>query len=167
MRLKISDIPDEGLELETDLPIVLQEGGSPESAHVVISIIKSGLKILAEGSVRMQVSQSCSRCLKEMSLPVDTAFRDEYTSDEEIGKEDEQELTGRELDLGYYSNDELDISEMIKEQVLLSLPMKPLCSPDCKGLCPRCGKDLNKESCRCAGKEIDPRLAPLGKLKIR
>jgi uncharacterized protein len=167
MRLKISDIPDEGLELETDLPIVIQEGGSSESAHVVIRIVKKGLKVLAEGSLRMKVSQRCSRCLKGMSVPVNTTFRDEYTSDQEIGKEDEQELTGREMDLGYYSNDELDVSEMIKEQVLLALPMKPLCGPDCKGLCPRCGKDLNEGACGCADKEIDPRLAPLGKLKIR
>jgi uncharacterized protein len=165
MRLNISDIPDDGLQEELELPVVIKDGAKPDTAHVLIKILRFGKKILVEGSLRISVSMDCSRCVKAFSYPVDTAFKDEYNPVEEYQKEDQQELTGRELDLSFYRGDEIDISDLIKEQVLLSIPMKPLCSPDCQGICAKCGKDRNEGPCECRAKETDPRLAPLGKFK--
>jgi uncharacterized protein len=82
-----------------------------------------------------------------------------------MSDEDEQELAQEELDLSYYDNDEIDIQALIKEQVLLSVPMKPVCSENCKGICVTCGKDLNAGLCECKEDGHDPRLAPLQKLK--
>ncbi len=61
----------------------------------------------------------------------------------------------------YYDGEELDITEDIRDMVILSLPMKPLCSDTCKGLCPKCGTNLNEEKCNCVLEEIDPRLEKL------
>ena len=66
--------------------------------------------------------------------------------------------------LQFYHGEEIDISETIRESLQLVLPMKPVCSPDCKGLCAHCGCDLNIEQCSCKEEGIDPRLAVLGQL---
>ncbi len=165
MRWKISDIPDGGLTEELDLPVEVREGAGTDIAHVFLRVFRFGKKVVADGTVSITVSLNCSRCLKPVSYPVETKFSEEYNPAEDLDKEEEQELTDRELDLSYYSNDELDISEMIREQVLLSVPMKPLCVADCKGICPACGRDLNDGACGCKTEEVDPRLAPLSKFK--
>ncbi|HDK17641.1 MAG TPA: DUF177 domain-containing protein, partial [Nitrospirae bacterium] len=164
MRLNVSDIPGGGLQTELDLPVEIDSAAS-DVAHVRINAFRFGKKLLIEGSLKMSLSLKCSRCLKEYSFPLNLAFRDEYNPVEEFENEDEQELTAGELDTGFYSNDEIDIPELIKEQVLLNTPMKPLCISGCRGICPGCGKHLNEGPCECKAKEIDPRLAPLNKLK--
>lgn len=165
MRLNISDIPEDGLTEELDLPVEVREGAGPETAHVFVKVKRFGKKVLAEGTVTITVSLNCSRCLKAVSYPVETKFSEEYNPAEDLDKEEEQELTDRELDLSYYINDELDISGLIREQVLLSVPMKPLCAEECQGICLKCGKDLNEGACGCKTEELDPRLAPLTKFK--
>jgi uncharacterized protein len=165
MWLNISDIPDDGFQQELEFPIALHDSAEPDTAHAFIRVFKFGKKVLVEGNLKVSVSLQCSRCLNAFSYPIDTTFRDELNPVEEFQKEDQQELTGKELDLGFYSNDEINILELIKEQVMLSVPMKPLCSADCQGICSQCGKDLNERGCECTAREIDPRLAPLGKLK--
>jgi len=165
MRLKISDIPDNGLTEELELPVEVRDGAGSDTAQVFIRVLRFGKKVLVEGTVRIAASLNCSRCLKAVSYPVETNFKEEYNPAVEPDREEEQELTDRELDLSYYSNDELDITELIREQVMLSIPMKPLCVEDCQGICFRCGKDLNEGACGCKTEEADPRLAPLSKFK--
>jgi len=165
MKIHVPDIPEEGLLREAALPVTIQDHAKPDTAQVFVKIFRFGRRVLVEGSVKISVKVACSRCLKDMSLPLDLTFREEYLPAEESGKGNEQELTNTELDLGFYTNDELDITELVKEQILLAVPMKPLCRDDCRGLCTRCGKDLNRGPCGCRKKEIDPRLAPLAKFK--
>ncbi len=165
MKLNVSSIPEEGLQQEVELPIIINNKTKPYIAHVFIKLFRYGRRVLVEGSVKISVQLKCSRCLRETALPIDVAFREEYIPAEDIGGENEQELTDRELDLGFYSNDELDINEVVKEQILLSVPMKPLCREMCRGLCPVCGKDLNEDACNCREGQTDPRLAPLAKFK--
>lgn len=165
MRLNISDIPEGGVEQELDLPVVIDEAAGPETAHVRVTVSRFGKKVLVEGTLKISVGLKCSRCLKEVVCPLDVAFTDELNPAEEGGDEEEQELTEKELDLSLYSNDEVDILELIKEQVLLALPMKPLCRPDCLGICVKCGQDLNESPCSCKMEETDPRLASLSKFK--
>jgi uncharacterized protein len=165
MKVNVSGIPEEGLQQEADLPIIIDNKTKPDIAHVFIKVFRFGKRVLVDGSVKISVALKCGRCLKEALLPLDIAFKEEYIPAEDIIGESEQELSDRDLDLGFYSNDELDIKEIVKEQVLLSVPMKPLCRDDCRGLCPVCGKDLNEGACKCRKEEIDPRLAPLAKFK--
>jgi uncharacterized protein len=161
MRLIVSDIPEEGLEQESDVPVVTGENTVPDIAHALLRFLKFGKSVLVEGSVRISVSMKCSRCLGDFSYPMDIAFKEEYTPSEDLDTEEEHELTGGELNLGFYANDEIDTGELVKEQVLLAVPMKPLCSEECRGLCPLCGLNLNEGTCKCGVEKIDPRLAPL------
>jgi uncharacterized protein len=77
---------------------------------------------------------------------------------------DEIELDETDLDISYYKGDSIAISDLLREQLLLMLPVKPLCRPDCAGLCASCGKDLNEGSCTCSKRNVDPRFAILENL---
>lgn len=71
-----------------------------------------------------------------------------------------------DLDTGTYENGEVDVAELLREQVLLEIPITPLCKADCKGLCQSCGKDLNEGACDCRPQQGDPRLAALARFKL-
>jgi uncharacterized protein len=83
----------------------------------------------------------------------------------EIVKSEQRELKSAELDTVFYSDDLIETDDLLREQLILNLPMKPLCSPDCKGFCPRCGADLNISGCGCETKETDSRFEVLKQLK--
>jgi uncharacterized protein len=77
-----------------------------------------------------------------------------------------EELSRDELGLSYYSTDEINLTPLIAEQVMLALPTRPLCSEDCRGLCGTCGVNLNRESCSCSEPVGDPRMAIFRNLKV-
>jgi uncharacterized protein len=77
----------------------------------------------------------------------------------------ERSITAPETEIGYYLGDSLLLEDVLREQVLLSLPVRTLCKPDCKGLCPRCGANRNNQACTCAGD--DPRWEALAGLRER
>jgi uncharacterized protein len=79
---------------------------------------------------------------------------------------EEKELTAADLDFEYYEGEVIDLDEVIFEQVVLQVPMKPLCSESCRGLCPHCGVNLNKTTCNCQNEVIDERLAVLKRIKL-
>jgi uncharacterized protein len=164
MRLVISSIPEEGLQQKIDLPIALNAGTLESNAHVLINTFKHGDRILIDGTVKMSASFKCSRCLKEFSYPLNVSFKEEYLPSPEVSNE-EQELADKSMDLNFYRDDEIDITGLIREQLLLAAPMKVLCRSDCRGICPKCGKDLNEGLCGCRDEEMDPRLTPLKKIK--
>ena len=163
MLINISSIPEEGLQHELELPVKVSDHS--DTAHVLIKISRLGKMIFAEGSIKISATLTCSRCLKDYSYPLDLTFREEYTPAGVSDEEKEYELTETELNLDFYSDEEIDISELITEQVLLAVPMKPLCSPECPGICTACGKDLSEGICKCETDKVDPRLSPLKRLK--
>ena len=77
----------------------------------------------------------------------------------------EREIEEDDLTTAFYENEEIDLGHLMREQFCLSLPMKPLCQQDCRGLCPVCGTNLNRSGCDCKREWEDPRLAALRKLK--
>lgn len=117
------------------------------------------------GRVTTTLELDCGRCLDPFTLPVDAAFDVRYHPQAEVnaaGSEDaDVEVAESDLDDAYYSDDQIDLDELMREQFYLVLPMKPLCREDCKGLCPECGTNLNTGTCACRREWIDPRLAPL------
>ena len=163
MLIKISSIPEDGLQRELDLPVKLYD--HQDTAHVFIKISTLGKMVFAEGSVKVSATLTCSRCLKDYSYPMDLTFSEEYTPAGVSDEEKEYELDEAELNQDFYSDEQIDITELITEQMLLAVPMKPLCGSECRGICPACGKDLSKGDCNCKTDEIDPRLSPLEKLK--
>jgi uncharacterized protein len=110
------------------------------------------------------VELQCSRCLRNFPRDIDMNIHVVYHPVEELRGEEKHEVREDELDMGFYSDDELNIQDLVVEQILLNVPMKPLCSESCRGICPKCGTDMNVNPCRCEQKEADPRLAVLKKL---
>ena len=165
MRINILDIPEEGLEQEFDLPITINDNAIPDAASARIKLLRFGKKILVDGAVKVNISLKCSRCLNDYSCPVDLDFREEYTPADETEPGSRKELSGDQMDIGFYVGEEIDLAGIVKEQVLLEVPMKPLCKNDCRGLCSKCGADINMQTCNCKDDHIDPRLAPLAKYK--
>src|SRR4029450_9453000 len=106
----------------------------------------------------------CSRCVEPIDVPVDAAFDLRYLPLSENAGEGELEVGEDDLTTAFHREGLVDLIELMREQFVLALPMKPLCEEACKGLCPECGTNLNKTQCDCAPKWEDPRLAPLKSL---
>ena len=113
------------------------------------------------GQVQGPVLVPCSRCAEAFPLaldaPVDVTLRP--VSDLEAAEE--HEIGEDELATEFYRGESLDMAALVREQCYLALPMKPLCRPDCRGLCPQCGTNLNQATCTCDPTWVDPRFAGL------
>jgi uncharacterized protein len=163
MKLRIPDIPKEGLDLDIEENIDTGTVLSPISARLRID--KAGAEIMVKGDLRAEINLTCSRCLKEFNGNLTVPVNVVYHSVEELKDEAHlNEVKSEDLDLDFYSGEELDLLDLMKEQIELNLPMKPLCDNACKGLCPKCGTDLNVKGCTCSVKDIDPRFESLKKL---
>jgi uncharacterized protein len=113
------------------------------------------------GRAKTRLELVCGRCLEPFEVPVDTSFDLRYVPQETNSGEGEREIGEEDLATAYYRDDTLDVIDLLREQFQLTLPMKPLCSEECRGLCRECGANLNRTTCDCDPKWEDPRLAPL------
>jgi uncharacterized protein len=104
---------------------------------------------------------ACGRCLDEFEVLVDARFELRYVPQPLTAAGDDREIDEDDLSTSFYRVGSLDVVEMLREQFLLALPMKPLCAASCRGLCPECGASLNRTECGCKPRWEDPRLAPL------
>jgi len=121
-------------------------------------------RVRLTGTLRAPLELPCSRCLEPIMLAVDTPFDLSYLPALLNKGEGELEVEAEDLGVAFYEGDAIDLGQLIREQCYLVLPMKPLCSPDCLGLCPECGTNLNHGACRCERRWVDPRLAALAQL---
>lgn len=119
------------------------------------------------GRVSAQLGVECSRCVEPFQVPVAAAFDLRYVPHAENAGEGEVEVGEDDLATAFYREGMIDLIDLMREQFVLALPMKPLCEEACKGLCPECGANLNKTNCDCAPRWEDPRLAPLKSLLSR
>jgi len=117
------------------------------------------------GTVRTTLELPCSRCLEPFASPVDASFDLRYQPHTLNTGSDEREIEEDDLSTAFYENDEIDLGQLMREQFYLSVPMKPLCQDNCRGLCPVCGTNLNRGTCECKQGWDDPRLAVLRNLK--
>ena len=117
------------------------------------------------GRVESMLELPCSRCLEAFNWPVDAAFDLRYQPRTRNTGDPEREIAEDDLTTAFYESETIDLGELMREQFYLALPMKPLCREDCHGLCPQCGTNLNRETCRCSRDWEDPRLAVLKTLK--
>ena len=114
-----------------------------------------------QGRATTRLMLECGRCLDAMEVPVDARFELRYVPQEQNRGEDEREIVEDDLTTAFYREGALDVVDMLREQFQLALPMKPLCAESCRGLCPECGANLNRATCGCEPKWVDPRLEPL------
>ena len=138
----------------------------PARARVRLAVAGDAVRVA--GAVKADLQVSCSRCLKPVDWSLDKEFDLEYHPDPEVSREGEEiELEFGDLTVGFYRNEQLDVGASVGEQIVLELPMKPVCKESCEGLCDQCGQDLNEGSCSCSGRPLDPRLAMLADLKLK
>jgi uncharacterized protein len=117
------------------------------------------------GQITADVTLNCTRCLEPVERHLDITFDDSFVDASEETTDAETEITEEALDESLVDNGVIDIADVVREQLLLALPEQVLCGEDCRGLCPKCGENLNLIDCKCADDDIDPRWAALKGLK--
>jgi uncharacterized protein len=128
---------------------------------LAFDIYKDGQQFHLVGTVKAELSLACGRCLETYAFPVDASFDVLYLPHAHNAGEGEVEVEEDDLTTAYYRDDEIDLAQLVREQVYLAIPMKPLCREECKGLCPECGTNRNTGSCDCVKTWTDPRLEGL------
>jgi len=151
MTIKINDIPPEGLSLELAQKLDLFDKGTASTAFTALLSFKpsgAGLVHVA-GRIQAEPLLECSRCLRSFPHTIDAEVSVELVPASDLESTTEHELDSSELDTEFYQGEEIDPVAIIKEQLLIAVPMVPLHDVNCKGLCPVCGKDLNEAACDC------------------
>ncbi|AKL95517.1 hypothetical protein CACET_c20700 [Clostridium aceticum] len=129
--------------------------------HVLGKVYSVGKKIFLSCNLETELQVHCGRCLKPFTYLLKTNIDVELVGQEKFKEEEDLD------DTIVYNDNVIDFNEVIKEQIIMNLPMKVVCSENCKGLCKTCGEDLNIEQCQCNQEnedDIDPRLAKLKEL---
>ncbi|MCL0068655.1 DUF177 domain-containing protein, partial [Thermodesulfovibrionales bacterium] len=164
MKIRISEIPEDGVEFDLREEVSSEAIKILSPVHARIRIDKEGLEVFIKGYASGDVEQQCSRCLGRFNINVTSQIDVVYHPAKDIKREYLHELKSDELNTGFYGGDIFDTDDLLREELLLCVPMKPLCSVGCKGLCPKCGANLNIAECNCAIYEIDSRLSVLKQL---
>jgi uncharacterized protein len=121
----------------------------------------SGDEVFVNGHVDTRAKVECDRCLKPIELPVNADFSLEYITGADYASSQAAELTEAQMSVSVFDGEAIDVDEIVKEQILLTVPTRMLCREDCKGICPQCGADRNTGECSCVTNNIDPRWAVL------
>ncbi|MGH7908117.1 MAG: YceD family protein [Candidatus Binataceae bacterium] len=173
MKIKVDDIGAEVRALsfpepETELNRLLDAGKLHETRFVepigvAVSYYRAGPELFFEGELIARTRAVCARCAEEFTSTTDRPFRFILSprSLENVNGD-----AGR-AEYSLYDGDEVDLTPLIREELLLAMPTRPLCREDCRGLCPHCGINLNYADCNCRPEANVLRLAVLRTLKIQ
>jgi uncharacterized protein len=147
------EIEDEGARLVSD-------------AEVQGSASRKGEEVRVRGKIVTEVELLCDRCAAPRRTPLEVEFDARFIPQAAtVVETDNVELLAEDLGVAAYEGDAVDLDELVREQILLALPLRNLCREDCKGLCLKCGADLNAGQCSCEQGETDPRWAALADWK--
>ncbi len=126
-----------------------------------VEISRSGIKYVLDGSISGYALVSCDRCLESYRCQLDFEFRLFLSATIPDPDQSETELTEDDMLIQFVDGNKIDLDDIVREQIYISLPMKSLCREDCAGLCPVCGTDLNKNMCECQRGEGHPGFSKL------
>ncbi len=178
MEIFINDIPEEGLTIDVDskqkpwLKTLLQELTSDsfdekDSAHLSATLLNFDENIDIRGELTIQGHFTCDRCLQnyteERKMPFHLLLAPLYRSERHKQKHQdrEKELVKEDMEFTFYEGDRIDLFQILREQLILEKPIKNICKEDCKGICQKCGKNLNEGPCSCAEAKEDSRWSAL------
>jgi len=170
MFVDIAQIPAEGLDINfcEDGDFLDPSGGRVSLLRPVEALLhlsRSPAGVCVRGQVSSDLRLHCSRCNELFTLPVREGFEVEYRKPPEASGDGEYELGADELDISFLEEEKINVVGLVRENVLLALPVQPLCHDDCRGLCPRCGANLNRGPCPCSTTHRDPRWGKLESLR--
>ena len=180
MEFTVSDLEKEPVEFDVQLAPggidfgeeAEQEGPLAASGRAeVIHEHRGPREIVADirlkGSYAGNFSSPCARCLEPVTIPVSADYDLIFRPLGADAGSSARSISAQETEIGYYQGDSLLLEDVLREQVLLSLPPRTLCKPDCKGLCPHCGANRNLQPCSCEEGSNDPRWKALTGLRNR
>ena len=170
MQVRFDEIPLEGWRLEIKDESWFPDQELTRNKDVIVSVFlkKKGERILLNGAFDTELKFNCDRCLETFIHPFDIDFSveielvDKALADIQI----EDHLCGEdEMDMVYLEKPVIDIFQVLRQQAILAIPAKKLCSEDCKGLCEKCGENLNLKNCGCGPDQSSSPFSLLRKLK--
>jgi uncharacterized protein len=161
MNIRIEEITEEGITLKfskdrnwlAELFSRERDVDFSFASPIIISLSfkRTGLKILIHEKIETSLQMKCTRCAEDFVYPLNETVMYALTPSDIMTKQhSETELTSKDLELSFYNGEEIDIDQIVKEQIFLSVPSYPRCSKTCKGLCAGCGVNLNVDSCQCS-----------------
>jgi uncharacterized protein len=178
MEFKVVELEREPIEFDLALPPgkvdlgdeARQEGNLATSGLAEVIHEHRGPKdivadIRLRGKFAGRFEVPCARCVEPVEIPIESEFDLIFRPAVADTEPTERSITAPETEIGYYQRDSLLLEDVLREQVLLSLPVRTLCKPDCKGLCPRCGENRNNQDCSCDEGPSDPRWEALSGLR--
>lgn len=183
MKIDVPSIPPEGQTIDFDQ-------GTPWFSHLLkdrlgekyvkssqaqghLDLLRTNQNVTCNGSVEMSLAPECSRCGQgfetQLRVPILRHMVPHKALERETVVEDEEgiELCEEDLAFSSYHNEEIDLAQLVVEEIQLALPLRFLCNEQCKGLCPRCGINLNESTCRCARLPEDSPFAALQGMKLK
>jgi uncharacterized protein len=168
MIIDIDKLPKEGLELRRNfdfpsLDLVEEDAVFLQPVQAEISIKRMEEEVWIKGRVTTVMSFVCGRCLSSFEFPVDSRFDLVFLPEER--QELKEEFDDSDADRLFFRSRKIDLREVILEQLNLTFPSRPLCSPSCEGLCAVCGKIRREGACGCQVRETDMRLEPFKNLR--
>jgi uncharacterized protein len=175
LQIAIKAIPDTGKEVAIDLgpewfALWRTEDPGLEFANAritgTVNLTKHGHDILVRGHLAGYLDLACSRCLESFTYPAAADFDLLLAPKPGAAAAPDEELSSADLDLDYYTGEVVDLESLLKEQIILLIPVKPLCDETCKGLCPVCGANIKRETCHCRPQAVNSPFADLAKLKM-
>ncbi|HVO96627.1 MAG TPA: DUF177 domain-containing protein [Bryobacteraceae bacterium] len=141
----------------------LRQKGTLKASGVAELVSDVLSEVRVKGHVSVLMDADCDRCLEPAEFPIDADFQLYYRPVTD-GYGEEREIDEGEAEMGFFEGDGLKLNDVLREFVLLTLPMQRVCSEDCKGICPECGQNRNKNKCACQTASVDDRWAALKKL---
>jgi uncharacterized protein len=177
VKIRVDELKDKTVELSAEEPLVgysnllaLQDAGeciflSPLQIHITVA--KEYDHIRVNGRVETSLRLNCARCLAEFQIEINSPFTIFYMRAVGLPLDEDVELAEEDMISATYEGDEIDFTTEIAEQILLAIPFKPLCSEDCRGLCPSCGAELNVTECACGQNHVNLKFTALKNLKIK
>jgi uncharacterized protein len=158
---------------DAELSEVLEEGwwqpgdaddqilGLDVPLRVRAKVSRAADKFLVQGTIRGGIRIRCDRCLEPFHRELESQFHVYLAVPREGSDQEEIELLDEDMEVDFIRGDTIDLSDMVREQVYLSLPMRSICKESCRGLCPVCGANLNERSCGCRKTEGHPAFSKL------
>jgi uncharacterized protein len=175
MLIRIDEIPDAGRRLHFHWDKErLQRFLTPDDPYAVglerpvnvdLEIYKRPDHVRIQGNVNAALRLGCHRCLEAFTYALEQVVDTFLIHESKEGGQEEVELEEQELEYEFFDGEVIDIDQLVAEHIFLALPYKALCSEGCRGICPRCGANLNVEACRCGGEEKPSPFAALAAIK--
>lgn len=137
-----------------------------EPAQVSARVRLEGKDAELQGKLLAKLEVVCGRCLQPVELPVSTEFHERFVRAVSWAAEEQHEVQAEDLNISVFDGEAIELDDVVREELLLAVPVNVLCREDCRGLCPICGVDRNMSSCQCEINEIDSRWQKLKELQM-